>query len=436
MPYEIRKQKNGNFALFNPNLRETMHPRMGPWQEATQIYVGGTGLEELLLAPAKSRRNQRVTVFDVGLGGAANALAAVECHQQLQRKAAQGGKAPHQLQLVSFENDLSSLQAAIENANQLQYPRGHEEALTALLEEGHWEGDNLVWDLRMGEFPRLIDEEVHKADIIFWDPFSPRSNPDMWRLDVVEAVHRCRRMGADTRLITYSSSNATRATFLLAGFFVGDGPRTDTGHTTIASTRFSDIKAPLDRRWLSRWRNERHPWPPGLPTSQHRAVREALLAHEQWTYFETPEDAPVVPKPKSTPRPKKGGPLPKPRGWQIAQGEKSTIKPGKPTKAPHKAAKAASSAAGKSSAQPLGQPPGKSSGKPLGKPSGKSLGKATGPSKRTPSGQGSGQATGKNASKKGSPHKIKNTTKAQPSKARSTPSRPHIAKPGLKRKSK
>ena len=294
MSYELRRQPNGSFALYNAELRETMHPHLGPWEEATRLYVAGSGLEELLAGqaprPKRSRvplpggtaaERREVVVFDVGLGGAANALAAIACRAGLAR----AGRAK-ELVLVSFDRDLEALAFAIGHADQLGYARGHLDALRSVLDSGFWEAPGVRWELRHGEFPERIGDEPRRADVVFYDPFSHRTNPAMWSLPVLEAVYRCRRPGSGQRLVTYSSAYSVRAAFLLAGYYVGDGVRLEGRPTTFAATDFAELAEPLDDRWLARWRKDREPWPALTAPERHKALREALLDHPQWGQLE------------------------------------------------------------------------------------------------------------------------------------------------------
>lgn len=280
MSYELRRQSNGSWALYHSGLRETMHPHLGPWEEATRLYVAGSGLEASFIGRVPRRD---VVVFDVGLGGAANALAAIACRAALARS----GRAVHDLMLVSFERDLEALAFAIDHADRLPYVRGSLDALRSVLDSGQWSAPGVRWVLRQGDFARCIQAEPCRADIVFFDPFSHRANPALWSVPVLESVYRCRRPGSGQRLVTYSSALSVRAALLLAGYYVGEGVRLDGRPTTIAATDFADLAEPLDERWLQRWRKERDPWPALTPPQRHPAIREALLAHPQWGQLES-----------------------------------------------------------------------------------------------------------------------------------------------------
>ena len=124
-----------------------------------------------------------------------------------------------------------------------------------------------------------LDGALPPADLVYFDPFSPASNPDMWTEAVLSRVRRhCRE---DALLLTYSAATPTRVTLLLAGFYVGAGVSTGTkGETTVASPRLEALDLPLGARWLERWKRSSSRAPHGAPLTPEAEAR--VLAHPQW----------------------------------------------------------------------------------------------------------------------------------------------------------
>ncbi len=311
MRYRLQRQKSGALAVHDSAYAETMHPGEGPWAEATGLYVQGSGLAAELCARGPGSAAP-VVLFDVGLGAAANALAAIACHEEQRRQ----GRRPRGLRVVSFEAEPAGCRFALEQAEALGYPRGHEPLLAALLEAGRAESGGgapaggVTWELRLGDFQRTLREEPERADIICFDPFSPRANPEMWSLATLEALYQCRRRAGCTRLLTYSIAFGVRAGLLLAGFFVGDVPREASQGGirrggTLATTWFADLERPLTPAWLARWRHDREPWPPLTPPGAYRALRERLLEHPQWAQMAgaAAEEEATEPAPARRPHP-------------------------------------------------------------------------------------------------------------------------------------
>ena len=293
MGYELRRQPGGNQALYHTESGETMHPGAGPWVEANSLYLAGTGLEAKLLSRPRTlgsrsvggaredaKADPGVVVFDVGLGGAANAMAALILHQRLHHE----GKAVRPLKIVSFEHDPEAPRFALDHAAELGYLRGNEDVLEDVLDSGAATlPGGFTWEVRWGDFPQLILEEPERADVVFFDPYSPHGNPALWSLATLESVYRCRRIHGELVLATYSAAYGIRAAMLLAGFFVGEGPQPNPRRrTTVASTTLGSLAQPLRGDWLSRWRRDHEPWPPLTAPEHYPRLRKALLAHSQW----------------------------------------------------------------------------------------------------------------------------------------------------------
>jgi tRNA U34 5-methylaminomethyl-2-thiouridine-forming methyltransferase MnmC len=92
-----------------------------------------------------------------------------------------------------------------------------------VLGRGEHEDLRTRWRLVVGELPGTLAGEG-AADVVFWDPYSPGRNPELWSVAAFTAVRRLCRVG--TTLHTYSGATATRAALLLAGFAVGVGEAT------------------------------------------------------------------------------------------------------------------------------------------------------------------------------------------------------------------
>lgn len=172
------------------------------------------------------------------------------------------------------------------------------------MHQGLWRGDaGVQWELRLGDFTQLIEEEPRRADVVFFDPFSPRTNPAMWSLGALESIYRCRRPGGEMRLVTYSTAYGTRSGLLLAGFYVGEaGGPAGRGKGTVACAYISTLQRPLGPRWLQRWKRDRAPWPSQTPQREYRRLREALAAHPQWGQLASGEPEPDLLAGASRPR--------------------------------------------------------------------------------------------------------------------------------------
>jgi queuine tRNA-ribosyltransferase len=264
--HEIVRTRGGVLAMRSLAAGEVMHPGVGPLIEAEQLYVRQSRLRERLVANDGGQLD-RLVVFDVGLGAGSNALAARSASEGLPGTAAR-------LELVSFERDLGALEVALEAGEPFGWRGEPAAAARALLAHDAHQTARTHWRLVRGDVLQSLARQPARADIIYWDPFSPRANPDLWTVAAfLEARHAASPRCA---LYTYSASTATRLALLLAGWAVGvGGPIGDKAQTTAAAVAVSDLARPLDRGWLARLSRPDVPLPPDAPPDAIARARRA-----------------------------------------------------------------------------------------------------------------------------------------------------------------
>lgn len=269
--FEIVTTTAGAVSIRNNVVNEIMHNPVGPWVEANALYIEQSELARRL----GENLSDEFVIFDVGLGAAANALAALHCIRQAQ---AQGRCRP--VRLVSFEIDLDLLRFALQHAHEFEHFKGYETMLAELLEKSYWSEPGLIWELRTGDFLQLIETEPHKAHLIFYDPYSPKKNKDMWGLKVFAKLRRRSRElhEGGTVMYTYSQATPIRAALLASGFHVGYGTATGLKEeTTQAATVREFLPKPLDVKWLNRWKASQAPYPYDASESDRASVSAAIL---------------------------------------------------------------------------------------------------------------------------------------------------------------
>ena len=243
--FEIVTTTTGVTSIRNIRVNEIMHNPVGPWIEANALYIDQSNLNRRL---TESFQDELV-IFDVGLGAAANALAAMACARSL-------GPNSRPLRIVSFERDLELLRFALVHAAKFEHFRGFESAIENILSSGHWSDNKIVWELRQGNFLELIETEIERPHLVFFDPYSPKVNQEMWTTECFKKIRKKSRETNDggTSLFTYSQATRIRVALINAGFFVGFGQATGLKtHTTEAATAVTALNSPLDRAWFERW---------------------------------------------------------------------------------------------------------------------------------------------------------------------------------------
>ncbi|MET0342831.1 MAG: MnmC family methyltransferase [Polyangiales bacterium] len=250
---EVVVTESGALAMRDAVTGETMHPGVGPRVEAEALYVAPSRLRARLAEGGAAP----LVLLDVGLGAGSNAVAALRAAHALPESA-------RRLTVVSFEHALAPLALALrpEHAEAFGFDATSVMAATQLLAHGVYEDARVRWELRLGDLRSgLREQRPASADVVFWDPFSPRADPTLWSEQTFGVLRRACREGATVH--TYSAAPATRVAMLVAGFFVGLGPRSGRKHkpTTIAATTLSTLAEPLRSAWRAQLGRSRVPLP-------------------------------------------------------------------------------------------------------------------------------------------------------------------------------
>ena len=304
--YEIHHSKDGFASIKQTSSGEIMHSVNKPEEEANRLYIEQSELGKKLLrldvpqrieeelttkstdgaadfkmvsdcndvngewiaTPLSEARNDdRIVVWDVGLGAAHNAMAAIRC----------------------FENTLKENGPDKLNKHNTEFPHLHHSAPFKLLKEGKWIDSTgmLEWELIEGNYLTLFENQ-EKPDIIFYDPFSSKTDCDCWSLDAFSRLYKyCSEKSFE--LYTYSNSTMIRATLLVAGMWVAKGVATGPKEsTTIAfsdketALKHKSASSLLDKEWLERWHRSQAQFPNGLSEEEKLLFTKAIELHGQF----------------------------------------------------------------------------------------------------------------------------------------------------------
>jgi queuine tRNA-ribosyltransferase len=280
--YEVQKAWEGFASIRQISSGEIMHSRTDPIEEARELYVEQSHLAERL----REKSPKPVILWDVGLGAAANAIAALECHE------ATGVTRP--LQIISFENDLDPLRLAFANIESFPYLRAS--PVDAILTKSEWRASNqnVSWKLHLGHFLATIDH-APAPDIIFYDMFSTKTSAELWTARIFRRLFDLCR-GRETELFTYTRSTANRAALLAAGFFVARGRNAgEKAETTIAMTpgtlsaAFTRKRDLLSRDWLAKWERSAAKFSTDIIPNERDAFEKIIRDHEQFRKSTEPD---------------------------------------------------------------------------------------------------------------------------------------------------
>ena len=277
--YRLVQLANGAYSLRSEIYGETFHPVIGPVAEAQSLYV-----DQLQLVDQVRRHADEFVIWDVGLGAAANSLTFLNAVREV----------PARVTINSFDYTTEPLRLAFDKRVHFPYFAGWESAIEALLANHSFSATgplHVEWKLHLADFPTFLKSgnpaTLPKPHAVFYDAFSPATNPAMWTLDIFRNLYRCLDPARPCTMPTYSRSTILRVTLLLAGFYVGRGHATgEKEETTLASNSLSCLAEPLDRAWLMRCKRSRSAEPLHSPFYRQSPLSDAtwgeLRAHAQF----------------------------------------------------------------------------------------------------------------------------------------------------------
>lgn len=266
--FAIHTSAAGFTSIAHAPSGEIMHSVNHPDLEAHKVYVAQSALLARALAGERP-----LTIWDVGLGAAHNAMAVL--------RALDAAPAHAPVELVSFERDLDALHLALANTGpfaHLRHPAPHTLAYHRVFAR-----DRLRWTLCEGDFLATFAGQP-APDVILFDPFSTKVDTPMWSLAALRALFAHLRGPAE--LFTYSASTAVRSSLLAAGFAVARGvPSGPKEETTIALAGDDPAfarHALLDRAWLARRARSSAPFAADVPAELHAELERVIRDHPQF----------------------------------------------------------------------------------------------------------------------------------------------------------
>jgi queuine tRNA-ribosyltransferase len=288
--YEVHTAMEGFSSIRHLTSGEIMHSRTPPMVEAQALYVDQSRLAERAhLLPGESPETAApLVIWDVGLGAAANAMAALLTYE------AQAAIGPVRgLQIISFENDLDPLRLALRHKK--RFPYLDHGAADALAIRGAWHSrrfPRLTWKLIRGDFRETLTQAAALPDFIYYDLWSGRTQSEAWSITAFQQLFQACQ-SKPCSLFTYTTSTAARVALLASGWHVARGVAAGVkAETTIALTSPGDY-GPwhlLGSAWLGKWSRSHAQFPDDLPPSSREAFAARLREHPQ---FRTPLPQPV-----------------------------------------------------------------------------------------------------------------------------------------------
>ncbi len=194
---KLVKTKDGSFTIFSEVAGEHYHTVSGAVEEAFEKHVNALGIEN----------GMHILDFCFGLGY--NSIAACKDHANLQ--------------IIGLENDIKIIEAMkdIEIPEILKTEFAPFRNIAENLDVT--DNNNNRIQILLGDALQKVDELPENIfDRVFFDPFSPKKQPEMWSEDIFQKIYNKMKNGA--KLSTYSCAKQIRKNMTSAGFKVMDGP--------------------------------------------------------------------------------------------------------------------------------------------------------------------------------------------------------------------
>ncbi len=224
--------------MFDPETKETFHNQEGAFTEALSHFVVPSKVSERL------KGSEVLHVLDVCFGLGYNSFALI-CEALSQIKTS--GSIGKSITIYLIENDINVLKQAasvIENVPQLEILIDHFEYfiggfLKALINKAISKEEPLVFESPEFKvtFIWLNDTkdqaDLHSVfnafnhqnqdwqtcfDLIYYDPFSPATMPELWTAELFESCYKL--LNNKGTLMTYSSAGSVRGGLIEAGFYI------------------------------------------------------------------------------------------------------------------------------------------------------------------------------------------------------------------------
>lgn len=205
MPLQLQETGDGSHTLYNEQLDETYHSHHGALAEARHVFIK-EGLEYVSKHDAK--------VLEVGMGTGLNVILSIEHARKNDLNVEYTTLEPYPIDLPTIE--------------QLNY--------ISLIGE-QWQADydkihTCEWGLPV-DFTNLklikhkatlqdVDLPSDYFDVIYFDAFAPRKQPDVWELDNIKKCFSLLKPGGV--LVTYCANGQFRRDVKAAGFIMNSIP--------------------------------------------------------------------------------------------------------------------------------------------------------------------------------------------------------------------
>lgn len=206
MKREIIKTADGSSTIYLPDWNEHYHSRHGALQEAMHVFIK-TGLHHLL----QKKEMERINILEIGFGTGLNAL--ISYYEALKNK------------VVLDYTGVEAYPVSKEELMALDYAALFEEKDASevfnALHKCSWSQKTPISPFFELQKEQMFFRDIkaqNAFDLIFFDAFGPRVQPDLWTEEIFSGMYRSLR--EEGVLVTYSAKGSVRRAMQAVGFLV------------------------------------------------------------------------------------------------------------------------------------------------------------------------------------------------------------------------
>lgn len=206
MKREIITTGDGSSTIHIPEWNEQYHSKHGAIQEARHVFIE-MGLKKIL-----ERDNcKEISILEIGFGTGLNAMVTWEAIEAKE--------------IFINYTGVEAYPVAVEEIIQLNFAeeikQENSKAIFNKLHETSWEeankiSENLTLTKQQKFFHQI--EDVDTYDLIYFDAFGARVQPDLWTVEIFEKMFNATKQ--DGILVTYAAKGSVRRAMLEVGYKV------------------------------------------------------------------------------------------------------------------------------------------------------------------------------------------------------------------------
>lgn len=198
---DLVRTEDGSHTLFQSQLKEHYHSVFGAINESECIYIN---------AGLRAVRGRFIKILEVGLGTGLNLL--LTYRESINKD------------LLIYYNGIEPYPISETLASKINYSQQLQGNISTVFNEIHsslWNEPTSLCNQMLIKKLRISIQEFTtplKYDLIYFDAFSPKSQPEMWSVDVLTKLYSL--LSFNGLLVTYSSNGDFRRNLKKIGFHI------------------------------------------------------------------------------------------------------------------------------------------------------------------------------------------------------------------------